>query len=54
MLGTFDLTVFIFTCFITVISTFDTASCGFFVMINLSAVALFVLGENFNFPYFLI
>ena len=49
MLGTFDLTVFIFMCFITVISTFDTASCVFFVIINLSAVALFVLGESFNF-----
>ena len=49
MLGTFDLTVFIFMCFITVISTFDTASCVFFVIINLSAVALFVLGESFIF-----
>ena len=47
MLGTFDLTVFLFTCSITVISTFDTAC--FFVIINLSAVALFVLGESFNF-----
>ena len=32
--------------FVTVISTFGTA-CVFFV-INLSAVALFVLGESFN------
>ena len=41
---TFDLTVFYF---VTVISTFDTASCVFFA-INLSAVALSVLGESFN------
>ena len=36
--------------FITVISTFSTLFFVFFiVMINLSAVALIVLGESFNF-----
>ena len=44
MLGTFDLSNCFY--FVTVISTFDTAS-EFFV-VNLSAVAFFVLGESFN------
>ena len=46
MLGTFDST----NCFYlaTVISTFDTASCGVFVEIFLSAEALFAPGESLH------
>ena len=51
MLGTFDLTKYFY--FITVTSTFNTASCFFLsffslFVISLSTVAIFVLGESFN------
>ena len=47
MLGTFDLS----HCFylVKVISTVDTASCGGFFVIFLSAVALLVHGKSFHY-----